>query len=245
MDRTKEILEEYRSRPTNSKFILVNQENRGVSVARNNGFEKASGEFIIFLDADDVVSPEMIFKNTALLSKNSHVAGVGSISMDLLSDGSIGKRRQSVISIEDLLSSSEHKTTCPSGYVWRKKIFEHWEHIFNPVLNSSADKEFLFRIFLSGRQVILNRECSYLYRVNENSMSHRITPILIQDKINYAKAINSKLKIAQIESRKNYISSQYYAISGMCFQIKNLEGSVHYAILSIFYSPKEFIQKKF
>ena len=38
-----------------SRIRLLHQENRRVSVARNRGVNKASGEYIVFVDADDVL----------------------------------------------------------------------------------------------------------------------------------------------------------------------------------------------
>lgn len=35
------------------RIIIINQDNSGVSVARNNGIEKATGEWIMFVDSDD------------------------------------------------------------------------------------------------------------------------------------------------------------------------------------------------
>ena len=37
------------------RIKIINQENQGVSVARNNGVKKAKGNFIVFLDADDLL----------------------------------------------------------------------------------------------------------------------------------------------------------------------------------------------
>ena len=56
-DSSKEIIEKYKL--LDSRIKLINQENQGVSVARNNGLEQAQGEFIGFVDADDYIESEM------------------------------------------------------------------------------------------------------------------------------------------------------------------------------------------
>ena len=40
------------------RFRLVHQENAGLGAARNTGFEHATGEFLAFVDGDDLVPPE-------------------------------------------------------------------------------------------------------------------------------------------------------------------------------------------
>jgi len=50
-DRSLDILEKYSQ--FDSRIILVNQENRGLSSARNTGLDLASGEFVLFVDSDD------------------------------------------------------------------------------------------------------------------------------------------------------------------------------------------------
>lgn len=50
-DRSLSICEQYAEKYHN--FRIINQENAGVSAARNNGIEQSRGEFIGFIDSDD------------------------------------------------------------------------------------------------------------------------------------------------------------------------------------------------
>ena len=55
-DDTSSVLAEMRDNPKYKCLLVVNQENRGVSAARNTGIEAASGEWIWFVDADDYIA---------------------------------------------------------------------------------------------------------------------------------------------------------------------------------------------
>lgn len=58
IDRSKEICERYCKK--DSRFKLVNQENKGLSGARNRGMLESKGEFISFVDSDDVLKEDML-----------------------------------------------------------------------------------------------------------------------------------------------------------------------------------------
>lgn len=57
-DSSPEILAEYAL--ADSRVIIVNKENGGLSSARNAGMKKAHGEYILFLDSDDYIEPRAL-----------------------------------------------------------------------------------------------------------------------------------------------------------------------------------------
>ena len=57
-DGSKEICEQYCEK--DNRFKLVNQENQGQSVARNLGVAESVGQFIMFVDSDDVVRENIV-----------------------------------------------------------------------------------------------------------------------------------------------------------------------------------------
>ena len=56
------------------KIIVIAQQNKGASAARNAGLKVANGEYIQFLDADDLLSPDKIESQLNVL--NGSVSGV-------------------------------------------------------------------------------------------------------------------------------------------------------------------------
>lgn len=59
-DSTLRILEEYAAK--DSRIRVLRQKNRFAGVARNNGMKIARGKYLCFLDADDMIAPEMLEK---------------------------------------------------------------------------------------------------------------------------------------------------------------------------------------
>ena len=57
-DGSREICERFCQK--DSRFKLINQENQGQSVARNRGFKESIGQYIMFVDSDDVINTNVL-----------------------------------------------------------------------------------------------------------------------------------------------------------------------------------------
>jgi glycosyltransferase involved in cell wall biosynthesis len=68
----KRLQEEYKN------IILIDQENQGVSRARNNGIAKAIGKYLLFIDPDDFVDPNSFGRILKLAEQHdAHVSFLG------------------------------------------------------------------------------------------------------------------------------------------------------------------------
>ena len=68
IDKSLQILEEYRTQDT--RIVIINKANGGLSSARNAGMHIASGEYIGFVDSDDWVDSDF-YEKLFVFAKNN------------------------------------------------------------------------------------------------------------------------------------------------------------------------------
>ena len=73
-DDTKLLLKKY-----NEKIFYYYQKNQGASEARNLGIKKASGDYLAFIDCDDIYYSNKISKSVEELEKNNDVGFIYTI----------------------------------------------------------------------------------------------------------------------------------------------------------------------
>lgn len=81
-DSTAEILRRYRD-----KLHVYRQDNAGVSAARNYGVSKATGDFIRFVDSDDVLPSAAIESMVSVLDNQKNMVCIGRA--DQIDDGNV------------------------------------------------------------------------------------------------------------------------------------------------------------
>src|SRR4028119_2048415 len=77
-DGSSDEIVEWASEIKDSRVKLISQENQGLSGARNTGIRSSQGEYLAFLDADDIWESSKLEKQVECLDKNLDVGMVSS-----------------------------------------------------------------------------------------------------------------------------------------------------------------------
>lgn len=79
----------------------LQQDNSGVAAARNFGMRESSGDFLVFLDADDRLLAEAVEVGMEALAKRPGVAFVAGMSRDIAEDGRVVREARQPLVTQD------------------------------------------------------------------------------------------------------------------------------------------------
>ena len=123
---------------SDSRVRLINQENKGVSAARNLGIESATGDYLTFLDSDDTLVSDTISGNVKVLTAfpdidwlyfpiqriDQNGNAVDEISPDLLPSFKYDKIDRITAADAFVRMSRRLLPTCVCGGIYRREFFD-------------------------------------------------------------------------------------------------------------------------
>ena len=83
LDNSVKIVEEI-MKHSEVDYTIINQENKGISGARNSGLKIADGKYVVFVDSDDVVVPQFLKSLYDCCEENGLVASFANYEMTRL-----------------------------------------------------------------------------------------------------------------------------------------------------------------
>ena len=151
-DRTLEKLEELSNE---GNITLLREPNKGACYARNAGLANATGDWIQFLDADDLLLDGKLLHQIELLSSVSDK--VGFISGASITQNVSGK--QVIKKIDDVVHPYLSVFTIQSGNtcsnLWRRSALEKVNG-WNTSLQSSQEADLMMRLVINGYQFMID-----------------------------------------------------------------------------------------
>jgi glycosyltransferase involved in cell wall biosynthesis len=167
-----------------SAKIISHSENQGVSASRNDGIKVAAGDYITFVDADDVLVPDFCQRLYSFAHENElDIAACNAIKIDNNGQyiGILYKKLPTMINItiNDYLTRLEiqpYFDTCWSK-LWRHDFLDKNELVFQEGIHFGEDTLFTNSALLKTNKIgILGNYCGYRYAVgNSQSCCAKIT----------------------------------------------------------------------
>ena len=166
-DGTAQLIGKYGSR-----VRYLAQPNAGLSAARNTGIREAAHEYLVFLDADDVLAPAMVERCMAQLQRLGPafaLIGCGEVPID--SRGEKIPRRGFLPLVDREITAADLvvMSRFPPSVLVRRNAFTECG-LFEPALRSTEDRDMWIRI-ASRHRVYRLHEGLVLKRVHGANMS--------------------------------------------------------------------------
>ena len=167
-DNSGQICDSYAKK--DKRIIVFHQNNTGVSIARNNGINNSHGEYVIFIDSDDLIHPEYIQK--LVNNVNNDILPVCQIEKFQSEVSFLNYNKEEVMELDknhfvELCKMSLLNTPCCKLY--DLDIIKKNKINFKPNLSLGEDLLFNLDYLKYINKIIVIKQKLYYYRKNEKS----------------------------------------------------------------------------
>lgn len=245
-DRSPEVISEF----NDPRIRFIQQRNRGGSAARNAGIERAKGEYIKFLDADDVLLHEAIERQVEQSKKlNENEIVFGDFNFINLEDA---------ITAVNVFEETEDLTAEPETFFLSKwKILiscplhrkEYLERIggFDEKLSYGQESDLHFRLALNG--VKFKYQAIPIFNYRSHCENSRISSIRIRKKREMwvmIYSLDKKIKLLEEKNgslnpaQQDYFARSYFGLARKAFIRGNSAEGQYFLARSKQYSTNNF-----
>jgi glycosyltransferase involved in cell wall biosynthesis len=218
-DSSTDETEQWVSQIADSRVKLISQENQGAAGARNNGIGHAQGEYIAFLDADDLWEPTKIEKQVHSLDSNPEVGLVYTWVACIDEKGkSKGKMWKNDIEGNVWEKLIEHNIVeCGSVAMVRRCCFKTLG-MFDQNIRFAEDWEMWIRVATSYTFAVIKKPLVY-YRDHRNNKSKKY----MRNLSNFRVIVEKSFQSVPIELL--YLRNRSYGQINFCIAWKCLQSS--------------------
>ncbi len=231
------------------RIIVIHQNNKGVSYARNRGIDLARGKYIAFIDSDDTVSVDYFEKLLKSLEDRGGDLSICSVSHVQGSETKCDTLRNMVVDFEKidddtkrnfLVLNEKYYLYGPVNKLYKTEIIKKNKLGFPADTSYGEDLLFNFRYLEFCKILVYTEEGVYYYNHNnENSLSHKYRENYFENGVRLNKCLEKFCKNNNLfdPTMKKYISNRvfddaYNSILGYwneqcCFRMKEKYQNVY------------------
>lgn len=170
-----------------SRIRVINKSNGGSSSARNVGLKLATAKYLLFVDVDDTIEPDMLeqmvnkaeYYNADIVMSGYNIIENDTINM-MLPDKSWGDcwdGQEFHEKISSVLPTG--KLNCVWNKLLRRELIENTGIRFNESIHMGEDLYFIVDFLESAKRMAFVYRCLYNYHITAGSLTHRYIENLV------------------------------------------------------------------
>ena len=155
------------------RFKVYNQENQGVSAARNHGLDNVSGDYICFVDADDYISPiyiEILMRNMSSANADISICNfrfLGEFEQDIDSVTNVWTKEEAIRQWFQL----NNIPACVCGEVYKWELISDLR--YDQTYRLGEDQIYFFEALKRGNKIVYQDVKLYFYYQRPDSAMHK------------------------------------------------------------------------
>lgn len=175
-DESGDICEKFASE--NAKFRVFHKKNGGQAVARNLGLDNAKGEYIAFLDSDDILESHFCEKAYEILKQNGvKMAMLGYKSFisksEILNFKNTTQESVKIYNEDEIYAEIFSANPAFGTAVWRNLYHKSiWQNLRFPQGQIYEDVAIAYEIFSLAKSVAVSDFVGYFYRIRQGSTTN-------------------------------------------------------------------------
>lgn len=244
-DDTEKVVQPFISSNSNIVYYKIPNSERGY--ARNYGANKSNGEWIYFLDSDDILYPDHLEKGYQILFENPNLS-IFSLGYDIItSDKRVIESKTFRFSYVNHLLIEGNPLGCHGVFI-RKKFFKDFQFNEDRTIAGLEDWELWLRIashkliphFPIITSALVNHSNRSVMQVNKDKWIKKVETF-----IHYVVNNPSITKTYQKQMPRFYCSAYTYLALHLSFNQLYTKDSFHYLIKGLKHYPLFIFKKRF
>lgn len=190
-DSTYDILQKISKE--NKSLKIFNNNNKGVSYSRNYGIKKATGKYILFLDADDYLSDAWIKIMSVLENDYFDYLLIGNVDFPKKLD-----KQENLLYTIGLKEIGYYFST-PWSKIYRRDFLIKNNIFFSEKIFNGEDELFNIMTILNANVVKTQKMSIYNYRVSRESLTKRFDEKIFESDLNFKNELKDLLVLFKLK----------------------------------------------